>query len=110
MKLQLRHELPLTNVVEGWKRRSIRPNPEYQRGRAWSLDQRRLLIDSALRGYPLPRFYFSVEQAHDPLGNVATSLDVIADSAGFRPLIPPRIRPPVPRVFARPVRNSPAAA
>jgi hypothetical protein len=30
------------------------------------------------------------------------------DSTGFRPLIPPRIRPPVPRVFAHHRRKSPA--
>ena len=32
------------------------------------------------------------------------------DSTGFRPLIPPRIRPPVPRVFARNRSSSPAVA
>jgi 5-methylcytosine-specific restriction endonuclease McrA len=32
-------------------------NPEYQRGAVWSLTQKRKLIDSILRGYPLPLLY-----------------------------------------------------
>lgn len=77
MKLSELHELALSRVVEGWKRRSIAPNAEYQRGRAWSTDQQRMLVDSALRGYPLPRFYFSVQNTTDPLGNQANSFEVI---------------------------------
>lgn len=34
-------------------------------------------VDSALRGYPLPRFYFSVQNTTDPLGNQANSFEVI---------------------------------
>jgi hypothetical protein len=32
-------------------------NPEYQRGVVWSLTQKKKLIDSVLRGYPLPVIY-----------------------------------------------------
>jgi len=77
MKLSVLHELALSRVVEGWKRGSIARNPEYQRGRAWSTDQQRMLVDSALRGYPLPRFYFSAQNTTDPLGNQANTFEVI---------------------------------
>src|ERR1035437_7941873 len=69
--------LTMKNVVDGLRRRSITPNPEYQRGRAWKPDQQKLLVDSVMRGYPLPRFYFSVDQVVDPLGNQASVFEVI---------------------------------
>lgn len=35
----------------------LRPNPEYQRGEVWNVDQMRMLIDSMLRGYRIPLIY-----------------------------------------------------
>jgi hypothetical protein len=35
----------------------LKANPEYQRGVVWSQTQRKKLIDSVLRGYPLPMIY-----------------------------------------------------
>jgi uncharacterized protein with ParB-like and HNH nuclease domain len=35
----------------------LKVNPEYQRGAVWKLDQKKKLIDSVLRGYPLPLIY-----------------------------------------------------
>src|SRR5712664_261663 len=32
-------------------------NPEYQRGRVWTLAQKKRLVDSVLRGYPIPLIY-----------------------------------------------------
>ncbi len=32
-------------------------NPEYQRGAVWTASQKKKLIDSVLRGYPIPLFY-----------------------------------------------------
>jgi hypothetical protein len=32
-------------------------NPEYQRGEVWKLPQKKLLLDSLLRGYPIPLVY-----------------------------------------------------
>ena len=32
-------------------------NDEYQRGAVWTLDQKKKLIDSILRGYPIPIIY-----------------------------------------------------
>lgn len=64
-------------LTDSWINNSIRPNPEYQRGSTWRLRQQQLLIDSVLRGYPLPRFYFQSKQTTDVLGNEHMSLDVI---------------------------------
>jgi len=36
---------------------SINPAPQYQRTPVWSISKKRLLIDSMLRGYDLPKFY-----------------------------------------------------
>ena len=36
---------------------AIDPKPQYQRTSVWSLAKKRLLIDSILRGYDLPKFY-----------------------------------------------------
>lgn len=33
------------------------PNPEYQRGPVWSKSQKKSLVDSVLRGYPIPLIY-----------------------------------------------------
>ncbi|MGD9537471.1 MAG: HNH endonuclease family protein [Alphaproteobacteria bacterium] len=35
----------------------IKANPEYQRGIVWSVAQKKKLIDSLMRGYPLPLIY-----------------------------------------------------
>ena len=32
-------------------------NPEYQRGVVWTLAQKKRLVDSVLRGYPIPLIY-----------------------------------------------------
>ena len=70
-------ELAIENVVSSWENRSIRPDPEYQRGRAWNVRQQQLLIDSIFRGYPLPRFYFYSERSTDPLGRESTSFQIV---------------------------------
>jgi len=40
------------------KKRLLIVNDEYQRGSVWNQRQEKLLIDSILRGYPIPQFYF----------------------------------------------------
>ena len=37
----------------------IDPKPQYQRTPVWKLDRKRLLIDSILNGYDLPKFYLN---------------------------------------------------
>lgn len=45
-----------STVVE--RKDKIDPNPVYQRGPVWRLDQQQRLIDSILRGYDIPKLYF----------------------------------------------------
>lgn len=40
-----------------WNRRDLIVNHEYQRAPRWTRTQQQLLIDSLLRGYPLPMFF-----------------------------------------------------
>ena len=44
-------------IIELKKAKMLAANPEYQRGAVWSRTQQRKLIDSVLRGYPLPVIY-----------------------------------------------------
>lgn len=69
--------LTIEALTDSWMNSSVRPNPEYQRGSTWRLRQQQLLIDSVLRGYPLPRFYFERRTSRDALGNEQTGLEVI---------------------------------
>lgn len=72
-----RDSLTVAAVTDSWANRSVRPNPEYQRGLQWKRRQQQLLIDSMFRGYPLPRFYFELRRTTDPLGTDISTLDVI---------------------------------
>ena len=69
--------LAIGDIADAWKNRTLRPNQEYQRGEAWTLAQQKLLIDSILRGYPLPRFYFHKKTSASLLGAQETTFDVI---------------------------------
>lgn len=69
--------LTIRALTDAWINNSIRPNPEYQRGSSWRQRQQQLLVDSVLRGYPLPRFYFQQKTSKDVLGHEQVSLDVI---------------------------------
>ena len=47
-----------------WKRGGILTvNPEYQRGAVWNEAQQKKLVDSVLRGYPLPLIYLHHKKA-----------------------------------------------
>jgi hypothetical protein len=39
-------------------RGAINTNPDYQRPAVWSSSQKQLLVDSILRGYDVPKFYW----------------------------------------------------
>ena len=41
------------------ERNLIDPKPQYQRTSVWTIDRKSFLIDSILRGYDLPKFYFT---------------------------------------------------
>lgn len=72
-----RTSLTVEAVTASWSNRSLRPNPEYQRGLQWKRPQQQLLIDSIFRGYPLPRFYFERKMSRDALGSDMNTLDII---------------------------------
>lgn len=69
--------LSIAAITEAWKNRTLRPNEEYQRGATWSVPQQKLLIDSILRGYPIPRFYFHKKTSTGLLGRTESTFDVI---------------------------------
>lgn len=44
-------------LVDLFREQMLKANPEYQRGTVWSTTQKKKLIDSVMRGYPLPLIY-----------------------------------------------------
>lgn len=54
MKMELRSRA----IDKMFKRRDRYEIPEWQRDEVWSLEKQRALIDSILRGWHLPKFYF----------------------------------------------------
>ena len=50
------------------ERNSIDPKPQYQRTSVWTNDRKSFLIDSILRGYDLPKFYFTFEKNKNSKG------------------------------------------
>jgi hypothetical protein len=69
--------LQINNILHSWESRSVYVNHEYQRGIAWDLVQQQRLVDSVLRGYILPLFYFQKSVAADFEGNTTARLEVI---------------------------------
>lgn len=68
--------MAIKDLVDLHKAQMLRANPEYQRGIVWNRTQQKKLIDSVLRGYPLPRIYLhdvSIKIA----GRTNEGLDVI---------------------------------
>ncbi len=49
--------LTIAEVLTLRKQQMLIVNPEYQRGAIWSESQKRKLLDSVLRGYPIPLIY-----------------------------------------------------
>ena len=61
-------EWRVEDVLGLQEKQLLRVNPEYQRGEAWKTHQRQKLIDSMLRGYPLPKFYMHrIEEVNEVL-------------------------------------------
>lgn len=50
-------DLSVRDVIELKSQQMLVVNPEYQRGVVWTLTQKRKLVDSVLRGYPIPLIY-----------------------------------------------------
>lgn len=51
-------DLTVKDVLDLKAQQMLVVNPEYQRGAVWTLTQKKKLVDSVLRGYPIPMFYF----------------------------------------------------
>ena len=45
------------DLLDLYRNDMLKANPEYQRGQVWNPTQKKKLIDSVLRGYPLPVIY-----------------------------------------------------
>jgi uncharacterized protein with ParB-like and HNH nuclease domain len=50
-------EMSVGEMLELKSQQMLVVNPEYQRGEVWSQAQKKRLVDSVLRGYPLPLIY-----------------------------------------------------
>jgi hypothetical protein len=50
-------DLTIRDVLELTRNKMLTVNAEYQRGLVWTKTQRKKLIDSVMRGYPLPLIY-----------------------------------------------------
>lgn len=66
----------VAELIELMKAKMLTPNPEYQRGAVWSVTLKKKLIDSLLRGYPLPLIYLH-HQRREVAGMQQDSLEVI---------------------------------
>jgi uncharacterized protein with ParB-like and HNH nuclease domain len=52
-----REDWTVRQILELLKNGMLKANPEYQRGVVWTLKQKKKLIDSVMRGYPLLLIY-----------------------------------------------------
>lgn len=59
------HEFSVRVIRELWQHRRLVVNHEYQRAPRWTRVQQHQLIDSLLRGYPLPLFFIHRRPASD---------------------------------------------
>jgi hypothetical protein len=50
-------DLKVRDVLDLKSQQMLVVNPEYQRGSVWNLSQKKKLVDSVLRGYPIPLIY-----------------------------------------------------
>ena len=50
-------EITISKLIEWIKKDKVNLHPPYQRNFIWSLKDQKLLIDSIMKGYPLPNFF-----------------------------------------------------
>lgn len=58
MKVEVKSEYTVGDLIELKRQSILRVNHEYQRGLRWTEMQKRMFIDSIFRGYSIPAFYF----------------------------------------------------
>ncbi|TET17182.1 MAG: DUF262 domain-containing protein [Dehalococcoidia bacterium] len=56
--------LEVSDIKGKLDRGELKPDPDWQRGYIWKLKDEQLLVDSILKGIPIPKFYLTVE--YDP--------------------------------------------
>lgn len=61
MEINITQDMTLRRMSEFKKEDHLRINHEYQRGEAWNEFQQQMFIDSLLRGYHAPAFYFHIK-------------------------------------------------
>jgi hypothetical protein len=69
-------QLTVAEVCKLKKEQMLVVNPEYQRGAVWNKGQKKRLVDSVLRGYPLPLIYLH-HVKHQAGGLVSERYEVI---------------------------------
>jgi 5-methylcytosine-specific restriction endonuclease McrA len=64
------------SVIKGMiDRGELKPDPDWQRGYIWKLKDEQLLIDSILKGIPIPKIYLTVEYDRSKQANVYYAVD-----------------------------------
>ena len=77
MKIEPNIDYTIENLIEAKKKDFLKINPEYQRGAVWKKPQKQLLIDSIMRGYSVPAFYFHKKTEAIHMAGVNTSLYIV---------------------------------
>lgn len=67
--------LQVGDLTGKWNRGEIIPDPDWQRGYIWKLKDEELLIDSILRGIPIPKFYLTQDFDSRKKANVHNVID-----------------------------------
>lgn len=64
-------------IVDAWRSASLQRNAEYQRGETWNLQQKQALVDSLLRGYPIPSLFLHSKIAPGLRGSISEKFEVV---------------------------------
>jgi 5-methylcytosine-specific restriction endonuclease McrA len=65
----------LSDIKGKIDRGELKPDPDWQRGYIWKPNDEQLLIDSILRGIPIPQIYLTVEYDRSKQANVYYAVD-----------------------------------
>ncbi|MGQ4808654.1 hypothetical protein NKDENANG_02042 [Candidatus Entotheonellaceae bacterium PAL068K] len=64
MDIKIKTDMTLQELCELKENGMLKVNHEYQRGERWTPNQKQMFIDSLLRGYSAPAFYFHKTERH----------------------------------------------
>jgi hypothetical protein len=70
-------KLTVAQIVKGWGANELQRNDEYQRGETWSEAQKQALIDSILRGYPIPSLFLHSRVTMGMRGDTSEKFEVV---------------------------------